>query len=102
MVISGDADDETLDFMEWLTAKEQQVVYSNATSNLPANTEAVNLDGLKVQASEFADDMDKVYSSVPVNPRAEVAEIMTQGIQMICIGEKTPEEVVREMDAANK
>lgn len=93
---------ETVDFLVWLTEKEQQVKYANESFNLPANREAIDPNKLLSQTAEFAKEMDKVSPGLPPikNPRAE--EVLGKGIQLIVIGQKTPTDVVKEMDEANK
>lgn len=92
---------ECVDFLNWLTDKEQQVVYANGSFNLPANKDAVDPNKLLPQTAEFANDMDKLQPAVPPY-KAGIADIYGAGIQMIIIGEKTPEEIVMEMDKNNK
>lgn len=88
---------EAVDFLKWLTAKEQQVYLSTQTRNLPANQEA-SVDISPILA-EFANDMDKVVhpSFLPTPKFQLVTEAFAKGIQSILIGEKTPEEVAEEV-----
>jgi ABC-type glycerol-3-phosphate transport system substrate-binding protein len=91
---------ETIDFIKWLTDKEQQIVYANQSFNLPANKEAVDFNKLLPQTAEFANDMDKLQYAVPGYKVARASELYGKGIQSIVIKQKTPEQVVQEMDSA--
>lgn len=93
---------ETVDFLIWLTEKDQQIKYANESFNLPANKDAIDPNKLLPQTAAFAKEMDKVNPGMPPikNPRAE--EVLGKGIQMIVMGQKIPPEVVKEMDEANK
>ncbi len=88
---------ETINFLRWLTEKEQQIFLSKKTLNLPSNKESLaNIPGILAQ---FADDMDYVTHpnilSVQESPR--VLEAFTKGIQAIIIGVKTPEQIADEV-----
>ncbi|MCM8758025.1 MAG: extracellular solute-binding protein, partial [Candidatus Omnitrophica bacterium] len=88
---------EVIRFLKWLTDKEQQIFLSEATFNLPANKES--LTQIHPRLAEFADDIE-----ITTHPRIwgvsefpRVIEAFDKGIQAIIIGEKTPEEVAREI-----
>ncbi|MDD3374282.1 MAG: extracellular solute-binding protein [Candidatus Omnitrophica bacterium] len=101
---------QAINFLKWLTAKEQQAFLSKKTKNLPANRYA--LSSIPEILSQFASAMDKTtHPSIwKYNEDAMVQETFDRGIQSIIIGEKTPEEVaqavqamkVREMEKAQK
>jgi ABC-type glycerol-3-phosphate transport system substrate-binding protein len=84
-------------FLRWLTAREQQVFIAEKTRNLPANREA--LAALPGTLPGFSGDMDQVtHPNVwPVNEVPLVTAAFGKGIQSIIIGEKTPEEVARQV-----
>ncbi len=82
-----------VDFLKWLTAKDQQVFLAKETKNLPASREA--LADIPKVLSQFAGAMDVTthpsiwkYDEDPL-----VLETFDKGIQSIMIGEATPEEV---------
>ncbi len=89
--------EKAIEFLKWLTAKEQQIYLSKETNNLPANKKS--LVDLPPILSQFADDMDNTThpNVLPVNEYSQVLEFFTKGIQSIIIGEKTPEEVARKV-----
>lgn len=88
-----------VDFLKWLTAKDQQVYLAGQTRNLPSNRDAlVDIPPILV---EFANDMDRAVhpSLLPLAEFPLVTEAFTKGIQSILIGEKTPDEVAGEVQA---
>ena len=82
-----------INFLKWLTAKEQQVFLAKETKNLPSNREA--LASIPKVLSEFAKSMD--YTTHPTiwthNEDSLVLEAYDKGIQSIIIGEKTHQQV---------
>jgi raffinose/stachyose/melibiose transport system substrate-binding protein len=100
--------EEAVEFLRWLTAKEQQAYLSQATNNLPSNKEC--LEDILPALAQFADDMD--ISTHPntwgVSELPLVIEAWGKGIQSIIIGEKSPEQIafdvqrVKERELAKK
>jgi ABC-type glycerol-3-phosphate transport system substrate-binding protein len=94
--------DETVKFLRWLTAAEQQAYLSRATNNLPANKQSA-ASSLKINAV-FAKEMD--YATHPnawdVSEFSMVIETRDRGIQSIILGEKTPEQVAAETQAVKE
>ena len=86
-----------IEFLKWLTAREQQIFLSNKTQNLPANKDAIQ--GISPVLAQFADDME--YATHPniwgVSEFPIVTETLDKGIQLIIIGEKTPLQVAFEV-----
>jgi len=91
--------EKAVEFLKWLTDREQQVFLARETRNLPSNKHSLG-DIPKVLA-QFADDMDVVtHPSVwGVAEFPVVIERFDKGIQSIIIGEKTPEELGAEVQA---
>ena len=90
---------ETVAFLKWLTEKEQQVIYSNKSFNLPANKDCVDPTKLLPQTAEFAKNMDKIQYAIP-GYKGNKNELYGKGIQMIIIGKKTSADIVKEMDSS--
>ncbi len=89
--------EEAVKFLEWLTDNEQQAYLSEMTLNLPANRDSLNkIPGI---LSQFADDMEATThpNTWGVSEFSTVIEAFDKGIQSIIIGEKTPEQVAREV-----
>ncbi len=89
--------EEAIRFLKWLTAPAQQTVLSKDTLNLPANRRSVN--DLPAALASFASQMDATThpSQWPVVELPTVTEALDKGIQSILIGEKTAEEVARDV-----
>ncbi len=89
--------EEAVKFLQWLTGKDQQAFLAQMTNNLPANKQSLNkIPGILAQ---FAEGMD--LSTHPnnwgVSEFPPVIEAFDKGIQSIIIGEKTPEQVAKEV-----
>lgn len=93
---------KAIEFLKWLSAEPQQVVFSKATMNLPANRRAVG--DLPPVLKSFAEKMDATThpSQWPVTEIPTVTEAFDKGIQSILIGEKTPTQVAQEVEALKK
>lgn len=89
--------DKAVAFLKWLTAKDQQVLLSEETKNLPSNKEA--LTSISKVLAEFAGSMDATTppTSWVLNEHPLVIEAFDKGIQSIVIGEKSPEQVAKEV-----
>lgn len=85
--------DLAIKFLEWLSAKDQQVFLSIETKNLPANKEA--LASIPSVLAEFAQGMENTTHPTiwKYNEDPLVIEAFDKGLQAIIIGEKTPQEV---------
>ncbi len=88
---------QAVEFLKWLTAKEQQAFLAQETKNLPANKEALPI--ISDILSDFARGMEMTTHPTvwPVNEEPLVIEAFDKGIQSIIIGEKTPEQVAKEV-----
>lgn len=88
---------QAIQFLRWLTEQEQQSYLSQATENLPSAKSS--LKHISPVLAEFADDMENAThpNLYPVHEIPEVSEALNKGIQSILIGEKTPEQVAREV-----
>ena len=89
--------DKAIVFLKWLTQKDQQAFLARETKNLPSNREA--LSSISPILSEFAGVMDfTTHPTIwPYNENPLVTEKFDKGIQSIIIGEKSPEEIAREV-----
>ncbi|MDP2831427.1 MAG: extracellular solute-binding protein, partial [Candidatus Omnitrophota bacterium] len=89
--------EEAVKFLIWLTDQDQQAYLSAATNNLPANKNS--LSKIPQVLAQFARGMD--YATHPnawgVSEFSLVMEALDYGIQSIIIGEKTPEQVAKEV-----
>jgi raffinose/stachyose/melibiose transport system substrate-binding protein len=88
---------QAVEFLKWLTAKEQQAFLVKATQNLPSNREA--LAEIPAALREFADDADSIThpNMWPYQESRKVIETFTKGIQSIIIGEKSASQLAEEV-----
>ncbi|MCF7873677.1 MAG: sugar ABC transporter substrate-binding protein [Candidatus Omnitrophica bacterium] len=91
-----------IEFLNWLTEKEQQIFLIKETSNLPS------IKGLKknIQSDmKYFLDNQQYFTHPrlwPENENSRVVEAINRGIQNIVIGEKTPQEVAEEVAKTKK
>lgn len=90
---------EAVNFLKWITDTPQQIFLSKETQDLPSNK--YSLKDIPMVLSQFVSAMDNTthpnvwgVSEFPV-----VIEVFDKGIQSIIIGEKTPEQLAREVQA---
>ncbi|MDP3731724.1 MAG: extracellular solute-binding protein [Candidatus Omnitrophota bacterium] len=84
-------------FLQWLTDRDQQAYLAQITNNLPANKDSLSkIPGI---LSQFADDMEHTThpSTWGISESPQVIEALDKGIQSIIIGERTPEQVAKEV-----
>ncbi len=90
--------EEAIDFLRWLTQKEQQKFLTENTNNLPAisGLDEYIEDNLKA----FADNQEYFTHPRlwPKNENPRVVEALNRGIQNIIIGAKTPQEVAEQVN----
>ena len=86
-----------VEFLQWLTDKGQQAYLSEMTSNLPANKES--LSSIPEILAQFADDMEATThpNTWGVTEFPTVIEAFDRGIQLILIGDKTPEQAAADV-----
>jgi len=90
---------EAIEFLKWLTQEEQQAFFAKETKNLPSNRRA--LSSIDPVLSEFAKGAEfTTHPSIwKYNEIGKVIEVFDKGIQLIIIGDKTPEQVAGEVQA---
>ena len=89
--------EKAIQFLKWLSAKEQQAYLSEETKNLPANRYAISK--ISQVLSDFAKAMDNMTHPTiwPLGEDALVKEKFDRGLQSIVINEKKPQEVAVEV-----
>lgn len=88
----------TVKFLQWLTAPAQQARYAKESLNLPASsavTKTVKLDG---GIGQFADDVNRIIPPVLKARGGDVDTQIIRGIQGIILKQKTPQQVVTEVN----
>ena len=91
--------DKAIDFLKWITAKEQQLYLVEETNNLPS---AKGLEEkLNPVLASLLDDLDSAtHPNIwPYEEDSRVIEIMDKGLQQIILGEKSPQEVAERIQA---
>ncbi len=88
--------EEAVFFLKWLTEYEQQIRYSKETKNIPANKAAVRDLSPVLQQFAGAIETSTHPSRWGMMEKPTVIESFDKGIQLIIIGEKTPEEIAKQ------
>ena len=88
---------DAVNFLKWITDTKQQIYLSKETQDLPSNK--YSLKDMPMVLSQFASAMDNTtHPNVwGVSESHQVIEAFDKGIQSIIIGEKTPEQLGREI-----
>lgn len=91
--------EKSINFLKWLTAKDQQTFLATETNNLPSNKNA--LSSIPPILSDFAASMEATTHPTvwKVNENSLVTVAFNKGLQSIIIGEKTPEQVAAKVQA---
>lgn len=90
---------ETVDFLEWITAAEQQGKYALESFNLPASSEVAKKVKMEGGIGEFADDTGRIIPNVGLQGRPSAVDTtIIRGIQSIMLNQKTPQQVVDEIN----
>jgi ABC-type glycerol-3-phosphate transport system substrate-binding protein len=94
--------EKAVEFLKWLTDKEQQSYLARATNNLPANKDSLSDIGSIL--SQFTEGMKNIThpNFWPVHESSPVVEAFNVGLQSIILGKKTPERVAREVQAVKE
>jgi len=94
--------EEAVNFLKWLTDRDQEAYLAEVTNNLPANKES--LKKIPEILSQFADDMEFTThpSTWGISESSAVIEAFDKGIQSIIIREKTPEQIAEYVQQIKK
>ncbi|MBN1385018.1 MAG: extracellular solute-binding protein [Elusimicrobia bacterium] len=87
--------EEAIKFLKWFTHKDQQIRYSKEGNELSANKNT--LEGLPPVLAKNAEGLNNLTPKIHIAEKYEVEEVLFKGIQSILIKEKTPEEVLKEV-----
>jgi ABC-type glycerol-3-phosphate transport system substrate-binding protein len=91
--------DEAVRFLQWLTGTDQQAYLAEVTNNLPANKNSAKK--IPLILANFAGAMDSATHPHiwGVTEYPSVIEEFDKGIQLILLGEKSPEQLAKEVQA---
>lgn len=92
----------SIQFMDYMTNKENQIRYANESSNIPANKEAIDPSSLDPLLADFYNGMDNVQPSIVGYTPGEIADAYGKLVQSVVIGTKTAAEAVKELDETRK
>lgn len=94
--------DLAVDFLKWLSERDQATYLANATKNLPAVKDVgeITVPVLKGFAELMRDSIHPNRFAVTEDPK--VQEVFCKGIQSILIGEKTPLDVAQDVQKAKE
>lgn len=92
--------DEAVKFLQWMTAKEQQVLYANQGLDLPANKDCVK--ELSPELGSFASCLNDLIPDIQLSEKYSVQEALWKGIQTLFISETTPNEVLQKVQEAKE
>jgi ABC-type glycerol-3-phosphate transport system substrate-binding protein len=93
--------DESLKYVKWLTEKEQEVTFMEMVPLVPTNPAALDPAKISPQLSTFAGLIDKVYK-VRTPMKGPIVEAFVKGVQSILLKEKTVDDVLNDLDKAQK
>lgn len=93
---------EAVDFLRWLTAKEQQDFLVEKTKNIPAISESKKV--LPAVLTSVIDELTHLtHPNIwQKNEDSRVLEVMNKGLQQIVMGIKEPEELAKEIENEKK
>ncbi len=84
---------ETVEFMRWFTAKEQQVRLAKEAREIPANFQA--MEDIDPLLRGFARGMRSLTPDIKIEEKNEVREVISKGMQSILIGEEIPQNILQ-------
>jgi len=93
--------DESLKYIKWLTEKEQEATFMEMVPLVPPNPAALDPAKISPQIKTFAGLIDNVYK-VTVPMKAPIAEAFMKGVQSLLLKEKTVDQVLDDLDKAQK
>jgi ABC-type glycerol-3-phosphate transport system substrate-binding protein len=93
--------DPSLAYVKWLTEKDQEQVFMDMVPLVPPNPEALDPAKIKPQLAPFAALMDKIQK-VTTPRTAAVQDALIKGVQSILIKERTVDQVLADVDKAQK
>jgi ABC-type glycerol-3-phosphate transport system substrate-binding protein len=87
--------EEAVKFLIWLTERDQQAYLAEVTNNLPANKNSIGK--IPEILAQFSKEMDSTtHPNIwGVSEFSAVIEAFDKGIQSIILGEKSPEQVAK-------
>ena len=91
--------EESLAFVKWLTEPEQQEVFVDEAGMIPTNPQLLDSLAVPDQIAGMASAINDIQI-VPVQLTADVNDAIVRGSQSIVLGEKSVEQVLKEVQKA--
>jgi ABC-type glycerol-3-phosphate transport system substrate-binding protein len=92
---------EALKFLKWLTEPAQEQVFMDKVPLIPANPAALDPQKVSPQVAGFAALVDKLQV-VPTPMSKQVNEALVKGAQSLVLKERTVDQILDDLDAAQK
>ena len=92
---------ESLKFLKWLTEPTQEQIYMDLVPLIPANPAALDPAKISPQIAGFASLVDKLQV-VPTPMSKQVNEALIKGSQSLVLKERTVDQVLDDVEAAQK
>jgi raffinose/stachyose/melibiose transport system substrate-binding protein len=97
----GKNPEEALKFVKWLTEPVQEQLFMDKVPLIPANPAALDPAKVSTQLSGFTSIIDKIQA-VPTPLKKQVNEALVKGGQSLVLGERTIDQVLDDLEAAQK
>lgn len=103
MVVSGQQSDAeraaSIDFLKFMTNKENQIAYANESSNIPVNKQALDISSLNPLLAGFYSGMEYLAPSVAAYNPSTMSVNYSNEVQALVIGQTTAADAVAQLDA---
>jgi ABC-type glycerol-3-phosphate transport system substrate-binding protein len=86
---------KAVDFLKWMTRKEQQAFLAKATLNIPSNKNVA--EDLPPVLKTFSENISNTFESLPKIESWQVTNFININLQSVIIGERTPESAAKEV-----
>lgn len=96
---NGEHAEESLKFLKWLTEPAQEQIFMEMVPLIPANPAAIDPEKLSPQLAGFAALVDNLQI-VPNTLAQQVNEAMIKGAQSLVLNERSVDQVLDDLDAA--
>ena len=95
VTLSSKRQSECVDFLRWLTDKEQMLKYGNKGFDLPANRTCTN--ELQPSLKVFSASLNDLIPDINLSEKFEVQEALWKGVQLILIGQMNAKQVLEKV-----
>ncbi len=89
--------DNAIAFLKWLTQREQQSFLAKETLNIPSNKESAQ--DLPEVLKLFSESINRAFENLPMIESWQVTNYININLQSVIIGEKSPNDAVKEIES---